>query len=184
MAEQRAGPERGAGAHLILVGLPGAGKSTVGRRVADQLDWPFLDFDEEIERRAGLPVAEIFARYSETHFRGLERGITEELRGRAAAVLAPGGGWMAVSGLAALLRPPGRIIYLDVSPSAALANLGRGVARRPLLRGPEPLRALERLLAEREGVYRTADLVLRTEGVDLQDVVSAIARLASPSDAA
>ncbi len=177
-------PVAPAGAHLILVGLPGAGKSTVGRRVADHLGWPFLDFDEEIERRAGLPVSEIFARHGEPHFRSLERAITEELRGRPAAVLAPGGGWIAVPGLAALLRPPGRIIYLQVSAARALARLGRGVIRRPLLRGPEPLQALERLLAAREVCYHEADFAVNAEDVDLQDVVSAVARLASPSDAA
>lgn len=179
-----AGGDPPRGAHLILVGLPGAGKSTVGREVADRLGWPFLDFDEEIERRAGLPVAELFARQGEAHFRSLERALTEELRGRTAAVLAPGGGWITNPGLAALLRPPGRIIHLDVTPIVALARMGKGVVRRPLLRGSEPLRALERLHEARAAHYASADFVVNAESVDLQDVVSAVARLASPQGAA
>ena len=77
--------------HLVLVGLPGSGKSTVGRAVAKRLSRPFLDFDAELERRAGISVARIFAERGEAAFRGLEYSLTQELAAAPPMVLAPGG---------------------------------------------------------------------------------------------
>jgi shikimate kinase len=171
--------ERGAGEHLILVGLPGAGKSTVGRALAVQLGVPFLDFDTEIERREGAPVSRIFRERGEAAFRAMERGLTEELRRAPAHVLAPGGGWMTIPGNAELLRPPSHVVYLRLSPGAALRRLGAGVARRPLLSGPSPLVALERLYSERDPIYAGADVVLDVEHLDLQGVIRNLRQLAS-----
>src|ERR1044072_6860459 len=80
--------------HLVLVGLPGAGKSTVGKAVAGRLGRTFFDFDLEIERRQGKTIAEIFGEKGEGHFRELERALTEELRLMGNMILAPGGGWV------------------------------------------------------------------------------------------
>ena len=164
--------------HLILVGLPGAGKTTVGRRVAERLERPFLDFDREIARREGASVARIFAERGEGYFRAAERRLTEELRGSAGMVLAPGGGWAATPGNVALLRPPGRIIYLRADPETVLRRLRRSRNRRPLLAGPDPLGTLHRLLADREEFYRQADCVVDTEVMDLQRLIDAVAELA------
>jgi shikimate kinase len=81
--------------HLILVGLPGSGKTTIGAMLAERLGRTFLDFDAEIERREGMPVASIFAQRGEQAFRVLERKLTEELRDVGNMVVAPGGGWAA-----------------------------------------------------------------------------------------
>ena len=168
--------------HVVLVGLPGAGKTTAGRIAAGLLRRPFLDFDEEIERREGVAVAEIFATRGESAFRGLELRLTEELAGSPPMVLAPGGGWLTIPGAVALLRPPGRIIHLRLPPAAALARLGAGAARRPLLRVPDPGAAMAQLYERRRGLYEGADAVVDVEVLTAQQVASRIAELAGAWD--
>jgi shikimate kinase len=164
--------------HLILVGLPGAGKSTTGRMLARRLGRPFVDFDVELARREGKPVAAIFAERGEAYFRALEASLSAELVEAPAMVLSPGGGWMANAAAVALLRRRGRIIYLRVSPETALRRMGRGYSRRPLLRGPDPLGALRRLHAERDALYGAADHVFDTESFYQQQLTSVLASLA------
>ena len=169
------------GGHIILVGLPGAGKSTVGAAVAARLGRPFLDFDVELERREGMSVERIFADRGEGHFRRLERELTADLRGEPPMVLAPGGGWVTNAGVVALLRPPGRIIYLRVDPATALRRLGSAADRRPLLRVPDPHDRLSRLLAEREAAYLAADHVVEAQDIEFSALVSLVTELASVS---
>src|SRR6185503_1973015 len=95
--------------HIILVGLPGAGKSTVGALVAEKLGRTFLDFDAEIERREGMPISQIFGERGEAGFRQLERKITEELKDFGNMILSPGGGWVMDQEGVALLRPPAKL---------------------------------------------------------------------------
>jgi shikimate kinase len=158
--------------HIILVGLPGSGKTTVGRALAAQLGRRFLDFDEEIERREGKPVARIFAERGEDYFRGIERALTEEMRVVGAGmVLAPGGGWITIPGVVGLLRPPATVIYLAARPETALARMGPFRTRRPLLAEPDPLAVLRRLLERRGSLYlAAADIAIDTEHLDLQGV--------------
>ena len=159
---------------MVLVGLPGAGKSTIGRRVARELAVPFLDLDAEIERLEGRAIAEIFAGSGEAYFRERERAVTASLRERPPMVVAPGGGWVTDPANPALLRPPARIIYLRVSPKLAVRRMGAGVQRRPLLAGPDPVRALERLLAEREAAYAMADATVQTDDLSKPKIAAAI----------
>jgi shikimate kinase len=160
--------------HLILVGLPGAGKSTVGSALARELDRSFLDFDAEIVRREGMTISEIFAQKGEPTFRQLEHGLTEELRAVGGMVLAPGGGWVGRPETVALIRPPSKMIYLRVRPRTALARMGRSVATRPLLGRPNPVGELERLLQERRTAYESADYVVDVERVPIPEVVRRI----------
>lgn len=168
-------------AHVILVGLPGAGKSSVGQRVASRLARPFLDFDEEIERRTGTTIAEIFRSRGEPYFRGLELGLTQELAKSEGAILAPGGGWITVPGALALLRPPARMIYLRVAPEVAILRMGAGRQTRPLLEAAEPVEVLRRLAKQREPAYRQADFAIDTDLVDVESLALQIARFVDPS---
>jgi shikimate kinase len=165
--------------HLILVGLPGSGKSTVGQAVAQRIGTPFLDFDVEIERRTGLTISRIFREHGEAHFRSLELDLTREVAARPAMILAPGGGWITVPGALSVLRPPARMIYLRTRPEVALGRMGAGKAARPLLQAPDPLAELGRLLAKREPSYRLADHVVDVDIVDLQEVIAIVSRLAT-----
>ena len=167
--------------HLILVGLPGAGKTTVGEAVAEWLGRPFLDFDREIESRAGLSVSQLFERFGEAEFRRRERELTLELAALAGMILAPGGGWVTDPSAVALLRPPGRIIHLSVSPETALRRLSEGheVDRRPLLSAGDPLATMRELFRRRAAAYRSADSVVDTEDKTPQQVIQEIVSLAS-----
>jgi len=164
--------------HLILVGLPGAGKSTVGRGVAERLARTFLDFDLEIERRQGKTIAEIFGEKGEGHFRELERALTDELRLMGNMILAPGGGWVTNSEVVGMLRPPGRLIYLRVRPETALKRLGSERSTRPLLMRPDPLGEIRRLLDERKQMYESADHVIEAELLDVEEVIKRVSSLA------
>lgn len=141
--------------------------------MAESLSVPFLDFDEEIERRQGRPVAQIFAERGEEYFRTLERELTEEIRAASSGmVLAPGGGWITVPGALELLRPPGAVVYLATRPETALRRMGALRARRPLLATPDPLATLVRLHDLRGPLYAAAaDHVIDTEVLDLQGVI-------------
>lgn len=167
--------------HLILVGLPGVGKTTVGAGAAERLGRPFLDFDTEIERREGLSVAEIFATKGERYFRKLERLLTNELVHEPAAVVTPGGGWITNRGVVALVRPIASIIYLRARPETVLQRMGASVESRPLLAGVDPLQMLEALQAARDGAYSAADRVIDTDLLDPQQVIDKIAEVASAS---
>lgn len=160
--------------HLILVGLPGSGKSTIGSLVARQLGRTFLDFDVEIARRQGMSIAEIFGQRGELYFRELEHRLTEELHQLGHMVLSPGGGWVTRPETVALLRPPAGLVYLKVSSATSLKRMGATAKDRPLLTRPDPRGELDRLLAARRPMYESADLIIDTERIDAQRVTAQI----------
>lgn len=166
--------------HIILVGLPGSGKSTVGLLLGRQLNRQFLDFDTEITRREGMTVAEIFGQRGEPSFRQLEHALTRELSEVGNMVLAPGGGWVTQPETVALLRPPAMMIYLRVSSATALKRMGASTAARPLLMRPNPRGELDRLLENRAKAYEMADLVVDVERIDAQAVAYYIASRLPP----
>jgi shikimate kinase len=146
--------------HLVLVGLPGSGKSTVGRLAAER--WPsefagYTDLDEQIVAEAGRSIPEIFARAGERGFRRLERGAMEAALARSPHLVAAGAGWIAEPGnLAAARVRHALVVYLRVTPEQAHARLA-AATDRPLLAGPDRLARLTTLLAERDSWYRQAD---------------------------
>lgn len=164
--------------HLVLVGLPGAGKTTIGRAAAAQSGLPFLDFDEEIEKRTGLSPTELFRERGEPAFRAEELALSRELVGRHTIVVSPGGGWITQTAAREALRPQAWLVYLKVSPEVAAARLGGETSKRPLLAEADPVAALGRLLAARRYLYESADQIVDTEVVGMQEVTDVVAEAA------
>jgi len=158
-----------------LVGMMGAGKSAVGRRLAGQLGLPFVDTDLEVERDAGCSVGDLFAREGERAFRARERAAIERCAGRA-AVVALGGGAIAQRRAPERLAETGTIVYLKTRVETLAARVGdaRG---RPLLGGLDEAarRAeIERLLGERARHYEQAEVVVETDDRDVEAVADAV----------
>jgi shikimate kinase len=170
--------------HVVLVGLPGSGKTTVGEGVASALGRAFLDLDREIERREGMTVAQIFGERGEYAFRQLERALTEELKAVGGMILSPGGGWIASPENVSLLRPPAYFIYLRVRLETAIKRLGPQRSTRPLLIRPDPLGELRRLYEARKAAYEAADESVDTERLSPQQVIEAVTQLVRRSGAA
>lgn len=166
---------------VVLVGLPGAGKTTVGRLVAARLEWTFLDLDDEIERAAGKPVSDIFAFQGEVAFRALERSATRRIARLQQIVVSPGGGWMLDSANREAFGNRALTVYLRVSPPLALARMGPSREARPLLAGSDPLEALERLAEAREDAYLQANHVLAVDSMTPGEVADTIVALATGS---
>ncbi|MDX2234653.1 MAG: shikimate kinase [Hyphomonadaceae bacterium] len=144
---------------IVLVGLMGAGKTTIGRRLAAALNLPFVDADEEIERAAGLPVAEIFARHGEPEFRRGERRVIERLLQGPPHVLATGGGAFMDPETRALVRATSTSVWLRAELDVLLRRVEKRDTR-PLLRQGDPRQVLERLMAERHPQYAEADVIV------------------------
>lgn len=168
--------------HLFLTGFMGAGKSTVGRLVAEGLGRPFLDLDRVIEQREGMTVSEIFAARGEAGFRDAEHAALEQLTGEEPAVVATGGGVVLREDNQVLLRRQGSVVFLSVTPEEALARLG-DAGDRPLLIG-EGLAAARGILEARLALYRaTADHVVETVGRTADEVAEAVVTAVSgPAD--
>ena len=162
---------------VFLIGLPGAGKSTIGKAVADRLHVPFVDLDHAIETAAGKSVSRIFAEDGEARFRRLEAEATARIP-RTPAIVAPGAGWISNEAVRVLVPHAGPTIYLRVGPRTAALRLGDAAAGRPLLAG-DPLRGLERLLAARKELYESADAIVDTDQHPIDHVITQTAELAS-----
>ncbi|HEX7770413.1 MAG TPA: shikimate kinase [Dokdonella sp.] len=151
--------------NLFLVGPMGAGKTTVGRQIAELFRMPFLDLDHEIEAHTGAAVALIFELEGEEGFRRRERAQLLELAARNGIVLATGGGAVLDEQNRQVLRRRGFVIWLDASVDAQLARLSRD-RQRPLLQAPDRRERLERLADVRNPLYAgIADLRLASSGV-------------------
>ena len=161
--------------HVILVGLPGSGKSTVAPLVAVTLGLPFVDVDGVILRRMGMPVARIFGELGEARFRELEREAMADLLAGPASVLAPGGGWAAQPGNVEAGKERGLVVYLKVPAATALARALEGT-ERPLLAGGEGLARMTTLLLERESRYAQADFTVDNHGDDPAGAAAEIVR--------
>jgi shikimate kinase len=164
--------------NIILVGLPGSGKTSVGRAAARLLNRPFVDFDTEIEHREHASVGQIFERKGEAYFRSLEAALTRELAASSGTVVSTGGGWVTNPDSMALLHSTGRMIYLRATPGTALARMAGGRGRRPLLQGPDPAGRMAALYEARRELYETADLVVDTEVIAKPEVIERVRQYA------
>jgi len=149
---------------LVLVGMMGAGKTSVGRRLAAELSLPFTDADHEIERAANLSIPEIFATYGEAHFRDGERRVIARLIAQGPRVIATGGGAFMAEETRALAREHGVTIWLKAALPVLMTRVRRR-SNRPLLKEADPEAVMRRLLAEREPVYATADITVVSRDV-------------------
>jgi shikimate kinase len=143
--------------HLVLVGLPGCGKSTVGRIVAETLGVPMYDIDSLLVREMGMPVAQIFGMVGEPRFRDMEhKAVLAAAVAEEPAVIVPGGGWAALPGHMHIARQFALLIYLRCLATTAARRTDQGEVR-PLLIGSDPVDRMRKLLELREPFYKLAD---------------------------
>ena len=147
---------------LVLVGMMGVGKSTIGRKLAQLLGLPFRDADDEIEEAAQLSIAEIFERFGEGHFRDGERRVIARLLDSGPGVIATGGGAFVQPDTRALIHGKGIAIWLD-SDVATLVDRVTRKDTRPLLRDGDPQEIVARLKAEREAAYAEAPIKVMSD---------------------
>jgi shikimate kinase len=160
---------------IVLVGLMGAGKSSVGRRLAEKLGLPFVDADQEIEAAAGKTIPEIFADHGEEYFREGERRVIARLLEEGRQVLATGGGAYMDSGTRELARDRGISVWLKADLDLLLKRVNKR-NDRPLLQKENPTVVLERLMKLRYPVYALADVIVESRDVQLGQMVNDVIR--------
>ncbi|MGI8964797.1 MAG: shikimate kinase [Limisphaerales bacterium] len=159
--------------NLALIGFMGTGKSSVGRILADQSQFNFLDTDELIEARAQKPISRIFAEEGEAAFREYEQKIVDDLSALKKVVIATGGGLGANAAHLASLKKNSLVVCLWAAPEIILERVSNQT-HRPLLQTPEPLAKIRQLLEQREPFYRLADVLVNTEQRTIREVVQQI----------
>jgi shikimate kinase len=158
---------------IVLVGMMGAGKSSVGRKLAAKMAIPFTDADQEVETAAGCSISEIFARFGEAEFRKGERRVIARLLQAPVQVLATGGGAFMDTDTRTLVKQHGISVWLKADLDTLV---GRATRRddRPLLQNGDPREILEKLLAEREPVYAEADITITSSNRPIDATIDAI----------
>ena len=151
-------------ARVVLLGYMTSGKSTVGEALARRLEWRFLDFDVEIERREGASIKEVIAAGGEDRFREMEAALTAEASARPHLVLAPGGGWITRPELLGVLGRVTLAVWLRVSPEETVRRLKTDDIDRPFRDHADPTARVAEMLAEREPLYRLADVSIPSDG--------------------
>ena len=159
---------------ISLVGLPGSGKSTVGRQLARRLQLSFLDSDHVIEERIGGSIRDYFEREGETSFRDVEESVIDELTAQKGGVLSTGGGSVLRLANRQHLHARGHVVYLRSSPEELFRRLRHDVSR-PLLQVADPLGRLRDLYSQRDPLYReTAHFVVETGRPSVASLVNMI----------
>jgi shikimate kinase len=159
---------------IVLVGMMGVGKSSVGRRLGARLGIPFADADTEIEKAAGMSIADIFARHGEADFRSGEARVIARLLESGPQVLATGGGAFMNVKTRDAIRAKGVSIWLKAEFEVLLRRISKRRNERPLLQTDDPAETLRTLLAEREPIYAQADLTVHSRDVSHDAIVADI----------
>ncbi len=158
---------------IVLIGMMGVGKSTVGRRLAGRMGLPFVDADEEIEKAAGMSIAEMFERYGEGHFRDGERRVIARLLDGAPKVIATGGGAFMQDDTRALILAQAVAVWLDADIDILVDRVSRREGR-PLLKGRDPKVVLTELAALRNPVYAQAPIHVKSVAAPHETAVDRI----------
>lgn len=161
-----------AGRSIVLVGLMGAGKTTVGRRLANRLGLPFADADQEIEQAAGKTIPEIFEEHGEQYFRDGERRVIDRLLKEEPRVLATGGGAYMSAETRAAIAQNGISLWLRADVGLLMKRVRRR-SNRPLLKTADPEATMRKLVDERYPVYAQADLAVDSKDVPHDQIVEA-----------
>jgi shikimate kinase len=167
---------------IVLVGLMGAGKTSVGRRLAQILNMPFADSDHEIEAVSRMSVPELFEAYGETEFRALEQRVVTRLVTGSSAVIATGGGAYMNADTRAVIRTHAVSVWLNADLETLMERVSRRT-NRPLLKAPDPRAVMRKLIADRYPIYAEADITIVSRdarhSVIAGEIMEAIERLIS-----
>ncbi len=169
------------GRSLVMIGLMGAGKTSIGKRLASCLDMPFSDADQEIEKAAGRTVSEIFAENGEAYFRDGERRVIARLLREGSKVLATGGGAFMNPETRARIAGSGLSIWLRADIETLMVRVSRR-DNRPLLKSGNPRAVMEKLIADRYPVYALADITIDSRDVAHEVMVEEIVRTLHASE--
>lgn len=170
--------------HVILVGLPGAGKTTIGKLVAGALGAAFVDLDQAIERRAGKSIAGVFGEEGEAAFRERERAEMENALSMRPGVIAAGGGWAAQPGNLEAVAGRGLTVYLRVTPDVAAGRVTMSEPldsmsdRRPLLAGGDVAARVSELYRARRAFYECSEAAVEAGGAEPETVAQEVVKLA------
>lgn len=159
---------------IVLVGMMGVGKSSIGRRLAVRLGIPFVDADIEIEKAAGMSISDIFARHGEADFRSGEARVIARLLDIGPQVLAAGGGAFMNEGTRAAIKIKGISIWLSAELDVLMRRILKRKNERPMLQTENPAETLRQLLEAREPAYALADLTVRSREAPHEAIVTEI----------
>ncbi len=173
MLQNRVSPQDWHGKPIVLIGLMGVGKSTVGRRLAKRLQLPFVDADAEIERAAGMSITDIFSRFGEEYFRAGERRVIARLVDGTPKVIATGGGAFINEETRALILQSALAIWLDANPAVLAERVARRDTR-PLLRNRDPVEVLTELARVRNPIYAMAPIRISSQQSPHETTVNSI----------
>ena len=162
---------------VVLIGMMGVGKSTLGRAASKALGWRYVDIDHQIERTENRTIADIFRQDGEPHFRELESEAIEKLRGAKQVVVSTGGGAPIEPGNLARMRAIGPVVYLEASAGALIRRLKNSRTERPMLGADIDSRVVQ-LLAARQHIYRQADFRIHVDDSSPMQIVLEIKRIA------
>lgn len=162
---------------IYLIGFMGSGKSSLGRRLAKKLAYPFVDLDQEVENHSGMSIPDIFLRFGEGHFRQLEQQALLQTVSHHKAVIATGGGTPCFFENMQFINEHGVSVYLRMSPASLAFRLEHAQISRPLIKeysGEALLQYIEEKLKEREQCYMQARCIIKGETVKVDQIVSLV----------
>ena len=160
--------------NVVITGFMCSGKTSVGKKLAEKLNFDFLDTDDLVENKVGMRITEIFEKYGEPYFRELEAQIIKEVSEKNKLVISTGGGVVLREENVNNLRKNGVIINLVAKPETIYERLKKQPGIRPLLNKPNPLEEIKKLLEYRERYYKNCDFRIETDNLSVEEIVEKI----------